>query len=98
MTQARPDIRLSLIAPAHDEEDNVAPLVDEVHDALKDLAGGFEFIIVDDGSTDRTAERIRELAASRPWLRLLTMTNTPEGRGNGQSAAFHAGNCTKPPR
>jgi dolichol-phosphate mannosyltransferase len=29
--------------------------------------------------------------AQRPWLRVVAMTNTPPGKGNGQSAAFHAG-------
>jgi len=27
----------------------------------------------------------------RPWLRCIAMTETPPGRGHGQSAAFHAG-------
>ena len=84
-------MRLSLIAPAHDEEENVGPLVEEVEAALGDLPGGFEFIVVDDGSRDDTRNRLHQLAADRPWLRILVMTDTPPGRGNGQSAAFHAG-------
>ncbi len=84
-------VRLSLIAPAHDEQDNVQPLVDEVHAALGQLPGGFEFIVIDDGSNDDTLSRLLELAKDRPWLHVMEMTNTPEGRGNGQSAAFHAG-------
>lgn len=92
MTNQTPtEPRLSLIAPAHDEEANVGPLVDEIEDALGPLPGGFEAIIVDDGSNDRTRERLLELAATRPWLRVLAMTETPPGRGNGQSAAFKAG-------
>lgn len=83
--------RLSLIAPAHDEALNVGPLVEEVEAALGALPGGFEFIVVDDGSQDETRPRLLELAATRPWLRILAMTDTPPGRGNGQSAAFHAG-------
>ena len=84
-------VRLSLIAPAHDEQDNVRPLVDEVEQALDSLPGGFEFIVVDDGSRDETRARLLELASSRPWLRVLAMSRTPPGRGNGQSSAFHAG-------
>ena len=85
------DVRLSLIAPAHDEQDNVRPLVDEVEQALGSLPGGFEFIVVDDGSRDETRARLLELASTRPWLRVLAMTQTPPGSGNGQSSAFHAG-------
>ena len=95
---------LSIVAPAHNEQDNIDRLVDEVGRAgeavvaasrgihpEEGLAGGFEFVIVDDGSTDQTQARIRALMPGRPWLRCIAMTNTPPGKGNGQSAAFHAG-------
>lgn len=84
-------VDLSVVAPAHNEEDNVENLVREVGDALLPLGIAFEFVIVDDGSTDSTRSRVRELAASRPWLRCIAMTRTPPGKGCGQSAAFHAG-------
>lgn len=90
-------ILLSVVAPAHNEEGNVERLIEEVGNAA-DLVtnklgerGAFEFILVDDGSTDLTRIKALELAESRPWLRVIAMTNTPEGRGNGQSAAFYAG-------
>lgn len=95
-----PDPLLSIVAPAHNEEENIPRLVDEVERAaraaVQALGGtptgdGFEFILVDDGSTDSTRRRALELARSRPWLRVIAMTNTPSGKGNGQSAAFHAG-------
>jgi len=82
---------LSVVAPAHNEEENVAALVDEVARALATATQSWEFVIVDDGSTDRTAAKVQDLMPQRPWLRLVRMTNTPPGRGNGQSAAFHAG-------
>ncbi len=94
-------LELSILAPAHNEQENVEPLVREVEAALLRMgligtdaaAGGdrAEFILVDDGSTDDTRARALALAADRPWLRVLAMTDTPPGRGNGQSAAFHAG-------
>jgi dolichol-phosphate mannosyltransferase len=82
---------LSIIAPAHNEEQNIPPLVEQVHAVLSPLGHRFELILVDDGSTDRTQEVIRSLMPGRPWLRCITMTDTPAGRGHGQSAAFHAG-------
>jgi dolichol-phosphate mannosyltransferase len=87
--------RLSILAPAHNEADNVEALVREVHAALAflndDGGSGFEFILVDDGSTDVTQRIAIDLARDRPWFRVLAMRDTPPGRGNGQSAAFHAG-------
>jgi len=79
------------VAPAHDEEDNIADLVREVEDAAQRTGLRFEMVIVDDGSTDATRDRILEQMRTRPWLRCIAMTNTPPGRGHGQSAAFHAG-------
>lgn len=84
-------VALSVVAPAHNEEENVIPLADEVHAALAPLGIQFEFICVDDGSTDTTRQRLTEHMAGRPWLRCVTMSDTPPGKGNGQSAAFHAG-------
>jgi dolichol-phosphate mannosyltransferase len=82
---------LSVVAPAHNEEDNVRPLVEQVEAALRPAGVAFEFIVVDDGSTDRTRAIVQELMSTRPWLRCVAMSQTPPGKGNGQSAAFHAG-------
>lgn len=89
---------ISLIAPAHNEQDNVDRLIDEVAKAGERLAlamgggpGDFEFVLVDDGSTDATRARAAAAAQTRPWLRIVAMTRTPPGKGGGQSAAFHAG-------
>lgn len=84
-------VDLSVVAPAHNEQDNVQALVDEVGRACSSLGVPFEFVIVDDGSTDATRQRVMNLMAGRPWLRCIAMTRTPPGKGNGQSAAFFAG-------
>ena len=59
---------LSLVIPVRDEEGNVEPVVTE---ALAVLAGQvhLEVIVVDDGSRDRTVDRLRELAASSRGVR-----------------------------
>jgi dolichol-phosphate mannosyltransferase len=84
-------IELSVVSPAHNEEDNVGPLVDEINRAIEPLGIPFEVVIVDDGSTDSTRGKLTELKKTRPWLRCIAMTNTPPGKGAGQSAAFFAG-------
>lgn len=52
--------RLSVVIPLYKEEDNVEPLVIELHAALNDYPGEFELVFVDDGSTDRTLELLVE--------------------------------------
>lgn len=84
-------VTLTVVAPAHNEEENIGPLVEQVERALAPLGIAWEFVVVDDGSTDGTREAVRRMMATRPWLRCIAMQRTPPGRGNGQSAAFHAG-------
>ena len=84
-------IELSIVAPAHNEEENVAALVEQVGAAIAPLGIAFEFLLIDDGSTDNTRHATEALMPERPWLRCVTMTNTPPHAGHGQSAAFHAG-------
>ena len=85
------ELDISIVAPAHNEHENVVTLVTQVADAMTSSGYTFEFIIVDDGSSDSTRSSVKELMQKYSWLRCIAMTNTPPGKGNGQSAAFHAG-------
>ena len=82
---------VSVVAPAHNEQENMVELVTQVGNAMTPTGLSFELIVVDDGSTDSTRARLKELMKTHLWLRCIAMTNTPPGKGHGQSAAFHAG-------
>lgn len=84
-------VEVSVVAPAHNEEDNVEPLVREIEKAMSGSGLSFEVVIIDDGSTDSTRRRVIDLMPGRPWLRCVAMLKTPKGKGHGQSAAFYAG-------
>jgi glycosyltransferase involved in cell wall biosynthesis len=88
---AAASIVLSVVAPAHNEEDNLRPLATQIIAALQPLGVQYEIVIVDDGSTDSTPDILRELMRQHRHVRAIRMSNTPPGRGHGQSAAFHAG-------
>ncbi len=87
----REHVDLSVIAPAHNEQENVEALIREIDAAIEHTDIRYEIVIVDDGSTDQTRAKVRGMMSARPHVRCIAMTNTPPGKGNGQSAAFHAG-------
>ncbi|HOE95160.1 MAG TPA: glycosyltransferase family 2 protein [Candidatus Sumerlaeota bacterium] len=49
---------LSVLVPCHNEEDSIAPTVDQLRQTLAETGAEFEIIVIDDGSTDRSAERV----------------------------------------
>jgi glycosyltransferase involved in cell wall biosynthesis len=77
---------------AYNEEETLEEAVAEVHGALSDLGRPFEILVVDDGSTDRTAEVGRELEERWPQVRLIR-----HGRNLGSGFAILTGirNATK---
>jgi glycosyltransferase involved in cell wall biosynthesis len=79
--------RLSLVVPVYNEEDNVLPLVTQVQAAMAASPWPWQLILVDDGSSDRTAERIREAVAGCPERVGAVILR----RNFGQTAAMQAG-------
>ncbi len=77
---------LSVVIPVHNEEENIPPLLEGLSKTLNALGKPFEVIIVDDGSTDGTLARLKELKSTYPWLKIVVLR-----RNFGQSAAFTAG-------
>jgi dolichol-phosphate mannosyltransferase len=80
MNEATNSPAVSVVVPLFNEEENVPILQTEVHGALSEL--DYEIIFVDDGSVDRTAERIE----NAPNIRLIRFE-----KNTGQSAAIYAG-------
>lgn len=79
-------MRISVVIPVCNEEENVGPLAREICQALEGFRP-FEIIFVDDGSTDGTvAALLAAQAHGIPELRLLR-----HSRRSGQSAAVHSG-------
>ena len=77
---------ISIIVPVYNEVENVERLCAKLHATLARLGRTYELILVDDGSRDGTWEKLKEQAASVPYLRLIRLR-----RNFGQTAAMSAG-------
>jgi glycosyltransferase involved in cell wall biosynthesis len=78
---------LSLVLPAFNEDANIARAVRDAAAAGRSLAGDHEVVVVDDGSRDRTAAVLDELA--RELGPRLVVVRHPRNRGYG--AALRSG-------
>lgn len=77
---------LSVVLPARNEEENIRKAVESLA-AQPEVA---EIVVVDDHSTDRTGEILRELARQIPRLRIIRSAELPEG-WIGKNRALAAG-------
>jgi glycosyltransferase involved in cell wall biosynthesis len=71
---------LSIVLPAYNEEANITEAIRVARETAARFAEAYEVVIVDDGSCDRTADRIREAAERDASVRLISL---PENRGYG---------------
>ncbi|HEY9715335.1 MAG TPA: glycosyltransferase family 2 protein [Chroococcales cyanobacterium] len=77
---------LSIVIPVYNEEDNVELLYDKLCVSLAETGSSWEVIFVDDGSTDRSFEKLEELAKQNAAVKVIKFV-----RNFGQTAALSAG-------
>ena len=76
--------RISAIVPARNEEASIATCIE----ALVRQPEVLEIIVVNDQSSDRTAEIVRELAQREPRIKLLETSDVPPGWVGKNNAAW----------
>lgn len=79
-------IDVSVIAPVYNEEENVDLLCEALDKALQKLDRSFEVVLVDDGSSDTTWQKLKANADRYDYLTVLKLR-----RNFGQTAAMSAG-------
>ena len=77
---------VSVVIPVYNEQDNIAELVRRLLAALERQPRSFEIILVNDGSSDATEQRLAEAATDEPRIRVINFR-----RNRGQTAAMMAG-------
>lgn len=79
-------VKYSVVIPIKDEQESITDLLQEIEPVMDSMGEPWECICVDDGSTDRTPEILKDLAETKAFIRVLTFA-----RNYGQSSAFDAG-------
>lgn len=77
---------LSVVSPVYNEAEGIALLIRRVVEVLSGTAHSWELVLVDDGSSDGSWERMCALLPEVPQLRLIRLR-----RNFGQTAAMSAG-------
>lgn len=77
---------VSIVVPLYNEEENIEPLYKALKAVMNRGGEDYELLFVDDGSTDRTLQLLKQIAQRDGNVKLLSFR-----RNFGQTAAFAAG-------
>ncbi len=79
-------MEISVIIPLYNEEGNIDQLYGALHDVLSSLGLSYEIVFVNDGSVDKSSEKLDEVAGRDPAVKVVHFR-----RNFGQTAAMMAG-------
>jgi glycosyltransferase involved in cell wall biosynthesis len=79
-------MKISIVIPIYNEEESVGTLYEKIVDTMNKLPYDYEIIAVDDGSTDNTLNKLKEIASKDKRLKVISFK-----RNYGQTAAMFAG-------
>ena len=79
-------MRISVVIPLYNEQENISLLYDELKEVLDGIEGEYEILFVDDGSEDESLELLRGIKSNDSRVKLISFQ-----KNYGQSAALKAG-------
>ncbi len=74
-----PGVALSVVMPAYNEEASIDTAIAEIVEQVFGVVGDAELVVVDDGSRDGTAPRVRDWHRREPRVRLVERPNGGHG-------------------
>jgi glycosyltransferase involved in cell wall biosynthesis len=77
---------ISIIIPAHNEEENIELLYESIKKEFLSLPYDFEVLFINDASTDGTLQRVKQLSTKTPCVKYISFS-----RNFGKEAALFAG-------
>jgi len=82
-------VEVTALIPVYNEAENLEPLLEKLTADLRALGKTYEILVVDDGSTDDTLARLRDLHRRIPHLRAIVFRRN-YGKSAALSVGFHA--------
>lgn len=76
-------MKFSIVIPAYNEEENIAPLIDDIVSFGYKVGWDYEIIVVDDDSSDDTANIIHRYIDKYSFIRIIRRRS--DNRGMGQA-------------
>ena len=78
-------MEISVVLPVYNEEKNIPKLHNEIHGVMENNYDDWEVIFVDDGSTDSSYRKLKELSDKDEHVKVIKFR-----KNFGQSAALSA--------
>lgn len=79
-------MKISVVVPCYNEQESILLFYEEMDKVSKEMDNDFEFIFVNDGSSDNTLKIIKELSEKDDRVKYVSFS-----RNFGKEAAIHAG-------
>jgi glycosyltransferase involved in cell wall biosynthesis len=80
ISENRKDVKISVIFPAYNEEENIEKSVDLAIRILPQISKEYEIIVINDGSKDGTGRILDKIALRHPYVRVI---HHPKNLGYG---------------
>ena len=79
-------MKISVVIPCYNEQESLPELFDKLEAVMHEMKCDYEYIFVDDGSTDRTIAQLRSLREKSRHVNIISFR-----RNQGKSAALNVG-------